>query len=110
MHPLKYFHYFTSRPSREVEEVYWHAAIHSLALSMVFIFEPIYLYTLGYSLAEILWFYVQVYVCYALLVSVGAKFASRFGYKHAIFVANIFYVAYWFTLFYVRDYPGLLPA
>jgi len=110
MHPLKYFHYFTSQPSREVEEVYWHTAIHSLALSMVFIFEPIYLYTLGYSLAEILWFYVQVYVCYALLVSVGAKFASRFGYKHAIFVANIFYVGYWFTLFYVRDYAGLLPV
>lgn len=108
MFNLKYRpHYFSYHLNREVEEVYWHAVLNGLALSMVFIFEPIYLWSLGYSLIQILWFYVQVYVWYALLVSFGAKFASRYGYKHAILVANIFYVIYWGVLFSVKAYPFL---
>ncbi|OGE76749.1 MAG: hypothetical protein A3K05_03510 [Candidatus Doudnabacteria bacterium RIFCSPHIGHO2_01_48_18] len=90
-----------------MEEVYWYTAIHSLALSMVFIFEPIYLYSIGYSIMDILWFFVQVYVWYAILVSFGAEFASRFGYKRSIFVANFFYVVYWFGLFSLKDFPHL---
>ena len=77
---------------------------------MVFIFEPIYLYTLGYSLVEIMWFYVQVYVWYALLVSFGAKFAGRYGYKHSIFVSNLFYIAYWLVFFSVKAHPVLFFA
>lgn len=100
-------HYFSYHLNREVEEVYWHSALNSLALSMVFIFEPIYLYSLGYKLTQIMWFYVQVYVWYILLISFGAKFAGRFGYKHAIFVSNIFYVIYWLVLFSVKSHPAL---
>ncbi len=74
---------------------------------MVFIFEPIYLWTLGYSLIQIMWFYVQVYVWYAFLVGAGAKFASRLGYKHSIFLSNFFYVFYWLALFSTKSYPLL---
>ncbi len=108
MFNLKYRpHYFSYHLNREVEEVYWHAVLNGLALSMVFIFEPIYLYSLGYSLVQIMWYYVQVYVWYILLISFGAKFAGRFGYKHAIFVSNIFYVIYWLVLFSVKTHPAL---
>lgn len=87
--------------------MYWHSALYSLALAAVFIFEPIYLYSLGYSLTEILWFYVEVYVFYALFIFPGARFASRFGYKHAILLSNIFYVCYWALLFFTRSHPAL---
>lgn len=108
MFNLKYRpHYFSYRLNREVEEVYWHAILNGLALSMVFIFEPIYLWNLGYSLVKILWFYVQVYAWYMLLISVGAKFASRFGYKHSILVSNIFYIIYWASLFLIKTNPIL---
>src|SRR3989344_9446063 len=101
------FKYFSSKINREVQEVYWYTAVHSLALAMVMIFEPIYLYSLGFSISKILWFYVFVYAWYALLVSLGAKFAGRFGYKHAIFISNIFYVLYWLTLFGIGKYDYL---
>lgn len=108
MHNLKYHpHYFSSNPSREVKEVYWYSILNSLAQSLVFIFEPIYLYSLGYPLAGIMWFYVQVYAWYAVFISFGAKFAGKFGYKHAIFVSNLFYVAYWATLFAIKNYSSL---
>lgn len=105
---LKYRpHYFSYHLNREVEEVYWHTILNSLALSLVFIFEPIYLYSIGYSLIQILWFYVEVYALYIILISFGAKFASRFGYKHSIFVSNVFYVIYWIVLFSVKAHPTL---
>lgn len=104
---LRHLHYFSQKVDREVREVYWHSILNSLALNLVYIFEPIYLYTRGYSLVQIMWFYVQVYAWYILLISFGAKFASRFGYKHAIFVANIFYIAYWLALFSITKNPNL---
>jgi|SRR3989344_1272141 len=100
-------HYFTTHPSREVKEVYWFTIISNMALSMVFIFEPIYLYTLGYSLTKIMVFYLLVYSSYLFLITFGAKFAGRFGYKHAIFLSNIFFVAYWFTLYGIKFHPWL---
>lgn len=99
--------YFSYRLNREVGEIYWESVLASLALSLVFIFEPIYLLSLGYSFVQIMWFYLLVYVGYVLLAGFGAKFASRFGYKHSIFVSNIFYVVYWLVLFSIKNYPVL---
>lgn len=100
-------HYFEQHLNREVTEIYWHTILNSLALSLVFIFEPIYLYSIGYNLIHILWFYVEVYVFYILFITLGAKFASAFGYKHSIFVSNIFYVIYWAALFLIKSHPAL---
>lgn len=99
--------YFSRHVSREVTEVYWYTLFNSLALSLVFIFEPIYLYSIGFSLIQILWFYVQVYVWYLLLITFGAKFAGKFGLKHSIFTSNIFYVIYWIVLFLTKSHPIL---
>lgn len=100
-------HYFTYRLNHEVREIYWHGILNSIALSLVFIFEPIYLYSLGYSLTNIMWFYAMVYFWYSVLISFGAKFASNYGYKHSIFISNIFYVAYWLALSLLRASPVL---
>lgn len=100
-------HYFSTHPNREVTEVYWFTIISNLALSMVFIFEPIYLYTLGFSLVKIMVFFFMVYLWYVALIGFGAKFASRYGYKHAIFLSNIFFVLYWFSLFFITTHPAL---
>src|SRR3989344_1815542 len=103
-------HYFTYRLNAEAREIYWHSFLNSVALSLVFIFEPIFLYTRGYSLTQIMWFYVQVYAWYVILISFGAKFASRYGYKHSIFLSNIFYVVYWVLLFSIEAHPYLFFA
>src|SRR3989338_2501489 len=110
IHLLKHqFHlnYFSDSVDREVKEVYLEAMIAGLAVSLVVIFEPIYLYSLGYSIIQILWFYVQIYVWYATLASFGAMFASRFGYKHAFLVSNLFYIGYWAALFLIGTHSWL---
>ncbi|MEO8065389.1 MAG: MFS transporter [Candidatus Doudnabacteria bacterium] len=102
-----YFHYFSHKVNREVKEVYWQTFISNLAISLVFIFEPIYLYTLGYSLISIMWFYVLVYACFAAFIGFGAKIISKIGYKHSILISNFIYVAYWILLYSIRFHPKL---
>ena len=100
-------YYFSHRVNREVKEIYLETFLANFALALVFIFEPIYLYTLSHSLTYVLWFYVQVYAWYAVFISFGAKLASLFGYKHSILLSNIFYVAYWISLYLIGSHSIL---
>ncbi|MDP4000897.1 MAG: MFS transporter [bacterium] len=93
--------YFSRHLDTEIKEIYWETIIASLALSMVLIFEPIYLFTLGFSISKILLFFAQVYGWYLILIPLGAKFAGKWGYKKSIFISNIFYVLYWILLFLI---------
>ena len=43
---------------RQVRELFASTILVNLALSMVMIFEPIYLYKIGYSLQKIMLFYL----------------------------------------------------
>jgi len=92
-------HYFSYSLNKEVREIYWNASIFNLALSMAYIFEPIFLYKLGYSLIQILWFYLAVYVAYVVFIIPVTKITSRIGYKHAILISSFFYILYWFFLY-----------
>jgi MFS family permease len=101
------FHYFSRKINREVREVYWFSAINGLAIALIFLFEPIYLYQIGYSLTQIMWFYLMVYVWYVILIFPAVRLSSRMGYKHSIFISSIFYILYWLVLYHVRHYSEL---
>lgn len=99
--------YFSHRVNREVKEIYWETLLANFALALVFIFEPIYLYSISHSFTHVLWFYVQVYAWYAVLICFGANFASKVGYKHSILVSNIFYIGYWISLYFIQAHAAL---
>jgi MFS family permease len=100
-------HYFSYKSNKEVKEIYWFTVINGVGLAMAYIFEPIYLYHLEFPLASIMWFYVEVYVLFCLLMSFGAKFAQKFGIKHSILISNFFYLIYWMTLFFIKSHSVL---
>lgn len=87
--------------SREVKELYWAALLQNLALAMLLLFEPIYLWQQGFSLSHILWFFLGVYVAYVFIMPLGAKFATHFGYEHSIAVSTLVQVAYYACLWLV---------
>ena len=103
-----HFHYFSHHINREVKEVYWQAFFANLAISIAYIFEPIYLFSQGVAPTGILLFYGQVYFWYAILIFPVAKITTRIGYKHSIAVANVIYVFYWLTLFLIPKFFLLL--
>ena len=88
-----------------MRELYIADMIINLATAMVALFEPIYLWTQGFSLSGILYFYLGVYVLYFFLMPLGAKFARRFGYERAILVSTPGLVAFYALLYLIsRDF------
>jgi len=100
--------YFANHLTQQVKELYASVAISDFAKSAVMIFEPIYLYSIGFSLQKILIFYLAVYLIYYFFLPLGAKFARRFGYEHSILISTPCLILYYLSLFGVAYYPYLI--
>lgn len=100
-------HYFSEELDREVVELYWHTALSNLAVNLTFVFEPIFLYKLGFSLAQVMFFYLLLYTSYAVFIMPVTKIATRLGYKHAIFTSSVLYIIYWIVLYQIKFHPLL---
>ena len=103
---IPHFHYFSYKSNREIKEIFWMAVLNGLAIAMALIFEPIFLYQSGFRAVSIMWYYVQVYCWYLVLLMFGAKFATKFGFKRAILISNLIYPIYWLVLYHVRSHIG----
>ncbi len=91
--------------TRQLREILVSTILLNLALAMVMIFEPIYLYQLGYSLEKIILFYLLLYVIYFLIMPLGAKFARYKGYEWGIFWGSFFFAAFYLSLFLIPVQP-----
>ncbi|PIR95981.1 MAG: hypothetical protein COT92_03435 [Candidatus Doudnabacteria bacterium CG10_big_fil_rev_8_21_14_0_10_42_18] len=92
-------HYFQSRVKAEIGEIYAYSAISYFARSMMILFEPIFLYSvLGLSLVEVMWYFAAIYAIYVVMIPLGGKLASLFGYRHVMAMSVPFMVAYWFMV------------
>ncbi len=100
-------HYFSKHPSREMRELYWSVGLMDLGIAAVALFEPIFLFTLGYSLQEILMFYLVLYGIYALLLPFFGRLVGRIGYEHSILYSQFFLIASYLLLFGISQYPVL---
>lgn len=92
-------HYFAPHPAREVRELFMSRAIRDLAVAMVMVFEPIYLYRQGFSIFAILGFYAAVYVVFFFLLPIGHKVARRKGYEHTMLFATPVLIIYYLSFF-----------
>ncbi|MCK5289575.1 MAG: hypothetical protein KAJ56_01410, partial [Candidatus Aenigmarchaeota archaeon] len=63
----------------ELSEVYMNLALESFALSLISIFVPIYLLSVGYSFDYMIIFFMIYYGCIGLFAPVSAALANRFG-------------------------------
>src|SRR3989344_1433022 len=100
--------YFTKSVREEIGELYAHSAIANMASSMMLLFEPIFLYAvLGFSINQVLLFTAIVYAVYIVMIPLGGKAASQFGYKHAIALSVPFQLVYWMMLIVSQDNSGL---
>ncbi|MEA3272352.1 MAG: hypothetical protein U9P90_01640 [Patescibacteria group bacterium] len=91
--------YFANHISRQMKELFSSVLILNFATSAVAIFEPIYLYTLGFSLRGILIFYLLIYILYFVLLPLGGKIARMQGYEHVMLFSAPFLILYYLALF-----------
>lgn len=112
MHPASFaFHFpklFPSRTRRELKELMIATTIVDFGAATIMLFEPIFLWSLGYSLESILLFWVMVYGAYLVLMPCGAKFAARYGNEPGIFVGTIFLVVYLVSLYLIQYFPHMM--
>lgn len=105
-----YQKYFANGLSRQVKELFWSTAILDFAVSAVGIFEPIYLYTLGFSIQKIILFYIAIYAIYFLIVPLGGKIARTQGYEHSILYSTPFLILYYLSLFAIPYHPFFIAS
>ncbi|MFA5991202.1 MAG: MFS transporter [Candidatus Doudnabacteria bacterium] len=100
-------HYFSKNVRREMGQLYASSAISNFALSIITLFEPIFLYTvLHFSVPKILMFMAVVYAVYIVFIPIGGKFASAYGYRHCIALSVPFQIFYWLALLASTAHPN----
>src|SRR5690242_2236271 len=96
--------YFSKKVREEIGELYASSAIANLALSITLVFEPIFLYSvLHFTIQQIFLFFAVVYAVYLPGIILGGKFASKYGYKHAMALAVPFQILYWGMLLVAKE-------
>ncbi len=78
----------------ELAELYTSMMLRSLAISLVGIFVPVYLYNLGYSLRSIMMFYCLFFLIKILWDYLAGHMVARFGPKHSMVIAYILQVGF----------------
>lgn len=87
-------HYWRTVGFDELSELYTSVFLRSLALNVVGIFVPIYLYRLGYGLTDICLMYACWFALRPLWAYLSARYIARFGPKHAMALGVIAHIAF----------------
>ncbi|MEK7537864.1 MAG: hypothetical protein AAB619_02745 [Patescibacteria group bacterium] len=93
--------YFHRRINRRLGGLYIAVTVLDFALAMVVLFEPVYLYRLGYTIQHILLYYVVVYGLYYFLVPLGGQVVARVGPARSMAASSIMLIGYYLSLLLV---------
>lgn len=89
---LKGRHYWRFVGFDELSELYTSTMLRSMGLSLIGIFVPYYLFTLGVSIRDILFFLAGVYAIRMLFDVLSGHMVARIGPKHTILASNLFQI------------------
>ena len=89
---LKAHHYWRFVDFDELSELYTSTMLRSMGLSLIGIFVPYYLYTLGYALPTIFLFLAGIYGVRVIFDVVSGYVVARIGPKHTILLSNLFQI------------------
>ena len=104
---INFKNYFAKDLKREILELYASTTIKYFALSLISIFEPVYLYTLGYSLQWIIFYFAITYTVVFFAAPFGGKLAVRFGFEHCILYSVPVLIVYYLFLYSIPSLPVL---
>lgn len=108
--PIDTSHYIEYLLKRDVTKLYVAVAIRNLALGMVLLFEPIYLYLyFDKSLPLTLLFFAVIFALFGLLAPFGGRVMARIGTTKSILASSVFYFGYYLSLFFLPISFWFLP-
>lgn len=98
---------FTVQLRPQLKELFWFSVLFSFASALITIFEPVFFYQQGFSLARIALYYALHYTLYLVLVPLGGKFAARFGLERSLALSMPVFVIYFLLLAAIPWQPNL---
>jgi len=105
--PIYFLHYFLRR---KATQFFTSIAIRSLALGMILIFEPIYLYLyFDKSLPLTILFFAAIHGLYGLLAVYGGKIMAKISLRRSMLFSHFFFFGYYLCLFFIYQSFLLLP-
>ena len=104
-HPQYWWRFF---PKKELYQIYLSVALRSIAISLIGIFIPLYLFQeKGLGLEKTLLFFILYSVVFAISMPIAAIFSSRYGIRHSILVGIPFYLSFVTLLYFLPNTPAL---
>ncbi len=102
-------HHAVARYARQapVSGMYAHITIQHIAIALIGIFIPIYFYTLGFSIAQILFFEFLYAIYYILLTPLAVAVIRATCVNKAFLVSFPFRIVFFLLLAYVPTHPIL---
>ena len=101
--PTGHISQLTPRPNRELGELYVSTAIRGFAISLVVIFEPIYIYLFfDRSIPLTLIYFGIISLLFGILAPFGGKMLSKLGIKHAMLWSVPFLFLYFLGLWQIE--------
>lgn len=97
-------HYWRQVGFDELSELYTSQLLRSLAISLIGLFTPVYLYKLGYSLSDIAFFHVGWFLFRPLFDVICAYIIARIGPKHTMLISLLIHVIYLSLLLTISDF------
>ena len=96
----------------ELSELYTSQLLRSLAISLIGLFTPIYLYKLGYSIVDIALFQVGWFMVRPFYDVVNAFVVAKIGPKHSMLLSVMIHVVYLSMILTIGDmrWPLLITA
>ncbi len=100
MHHFNRAHFFRKK---EINSIYVSIFLMTLAESLISIFVPIYLYSLGYSIPAVIFYYFLISFFFVLLSTLGARVLSRVGIKYAMLLSTPLTIFYYMGLNFIQS-------
>lgn len=90
---------------QKLKEFYLAMSILNFALAAAMLFEPVYLFTLGFPLWKIMFFYFGVYALYFCTMPLGGKVVKRKGFAHGMVYGSLILILYLIFLIAIPSHP-----
>ncbi len=96
-------------PRKELYQIYLSVALRSIAISLIGIFIPLYLFQeKGLGVEKTLLFFILYSVVFGISTPVAAKFSSRYGIKHSILAGIPLYLLFVALLYFLPNTTALM--
>lgn len=107
---LQHRHFWRDVGFDELSELYASMLMRTLALSLIGLFVPIYLYLQGYSVRSVFLYFLLLYAVRVVLDVMAAFVVARIGPKHTIGLSTVMSIVHLVMLLTIKELSWPLPV